>query len=202
MNNRLVIIGAGGHGKVIADIALKCGYTNICFVDDNSTGEIMDFQIIGNIDDVEELNEGHTDFIIGIGNNEIRKRIAERFDINWRTLIHPSAQIATHVSIGCGTVVMAGAVVNVGTTIGNHCVVNTCSSVDHDCIIGDFSHIAVGAHIAGTVHTGETVFVGAGAPLINNVDICNGSIIGAGAVVIKTIIEKGTYIGVPAKRVK
>ena len=123
--NRLIIIGAGGHGKVIADAALKNGYTNICCVDDNATGDVMGFPIIGTTADVECLNDGNTDFVIGIGNNAIRKTIAEIHNVNWVSIVHPSAQIGFDAEIGKGTVVMANAVINVCAKIGEHCIINT-----------------------------------------------------------------------------
>ena len=98
--NKLIIIGAGGHGKVIADNALKNGYTDICFVDDHATGEVMGFPIVGTSADIPRLDDGKTDFIIGIGNNAVRKTIAEKYAVHWVSLIHPSAQIAACVTIG------------------------------------------------------------------------------------------------------
>lgn len=197
--NKLVIIGAGGHGKVIADIALKNGYTDICFVDDNATGECMGFQIIGATSSIVRLNDGKTDFVIAIGNNEIRKQIAERYAVNWVKLIHPSSQIATNVTIGEGTVVMAGAIVNPCTTIGAHCIVNTGAIVEHDNQIGDYVHISPGAALGGTVSVGNVTHIGIGATVKNNISICSDSVIGAGAVVVKNITRSGAYIGVPAK---
>lgn len=96
---------------------------------------------------------------------------------------------------------MAGAVVNPGSTIGKGCIINTCSSVDHDCQIGDYVHISIGAHLAGTVILGKNTWVGAGATISNNIEITSCCMIGAGAVVINDIIEKGTYVGVPARKI-
>ena len=135
MFNRLVIIGAGGHGKVIADIALKIGYTNIVFADDKAVGFCMNYPIICKSPNIESQNDGNTDFVIAIGNNEIRKQIAEQHKINWVTLIHPSAQIGVNVTIGVGTVVMAGAVVNSCATIGEHCIINSCAVIEHEDVI-------------------------------------------------------------------
>ena len=97
---------------------------------------------------------------------------------------------------------MAGAVINPGTRLGKGCIINTCSSVDHDCVVSDYAHIAVGAHLCGTVAIGEGTWIGAGATVVNNVSICSDCMIGAGTVVIKNIEISGTYIGVPAKRIK
>ncbi len=199
MYNRLVIVGAGGHGKVIADIALKNGYQDIRFIDDNAVGECMGFPIIGKSRDLEQLNDGKTDFVIAVGNNEIRKKIAESHDVNWVTLIHPSAQIGANVSIEHGTVVMAGAVVNACASIGRHCIINTCAVVEHDNALGDYVHISPNASLGGTVHIGECTHVGIGATVINNINICSHCRIGAGAVVVKEIVEAGLYLGIPSR---
>lgn len=200
--NRLIIIGAGGHGKVIADNALKNGYTDICFVDDRATGKCMDFPIVGTSADIEKLNDGNTDFIIGIGNNAVRKKIAEQYDVNWVGLIHPSAQIAVNVSIGKGTAVMAGAVINACASVGEHCIINTRAVVEHDNIIEDYVHISPNAALGGTVHIGEETHIGIGATVINNIDVCGNSIIGAGAITVRNIEDSGTYVGVPARKIK
>ena len=199
MNNRLVIIGAGGHGKVVADNALKNGYTDICFLDDQSTGMCMGLPIVGTSAAIPELNDGKTDFVIAIGNNKVRKQIVEAYDVRWITLIHPSAQIATGVSIGKGTVVMANAVINACATIGAHCIINTSAVVEHDNVIGDYVHISPKAALGGTVRIGALSHIGIGAVVRNNIQIHGMSMIGAGAVVVKDIEYLGTYIGVPAK---
>lgn len=198
--NRLVIVGAGGHGKVVADIAIKSGYKDICFLDDNIKGSCMDFPIIGECSILENLNNGNTDFVLAIGNNKVRKAIAEKYNINWIKLIHPSTQIAVNVKIGKGTVVMANAVINACTTIGEHCIINTGAIVEHDNKIGDFVHISPKAALGGTVCIGAKTHIGIGATVINNISICEDCIIGAGAVVVKNIENFGTYIGVPARR--
>lgn len=201
MKNRLIIIGAGGHGKVVADNALKNGYKDISFVDDHATGNCMGFPIIGTSAVVESLNDGRMDFVIGIGNNTIRKEIAEKYDVNWVTLIHPSAQIAVHVSIGKGTVIMAGAVVNACANIGAHCIINTSAVVEHDNVIGDYVHISPGARLGGTVQIGEQTHIGIGASVKNNIKICEHCIVGAGAAVVKDIQEQGTYVCIPARKI-
>lgn len=202
MNNRLIIIGAGGHGKVIADNAAKNGYTDICFVDDHATGSCMGFPVIGIGADISALNDGKTDFIIGVGSNEIRKRIAEAHDVNWVTLIHPSAQIAMNVSIGKGTVVMANTVINACATVGEHCIINTGAIVEHDNVIGDYAHISPNVALGGTVWVGDLTHVGIGAVVRNNIRICDMCTIGAGAVVVKDIKSRGTHVGVPSRIIR
>jgi sugar O-acyltransferase (sialic acid O-acetyltransferase NeuD family) len=195
---RLIIIGASGHGKVAADAAVKCGYDEVAFLDDNESLKTCGkWSVIGKSDLADELDD---DIFVAIGRAKTRKMLCERFkNKNIVSLIHPDAVIADGVEIGRGTVVMAGAVINTDAVIGNGCIINTCSSVDHDCRVGDYVHISVGSHLSGTVNVGEMTWVGAGAVVSNNIDICGGCTIGAGAVVIRNIDESGTYIGVPAR---
>lgn len=197
--NKLVIIGASGHGKVVADIANRCGYDQIVFLDDDESVKTCGrWCVIGKTDTAID-----GDVVVAIGNAEIRQKIIARLkNNNIVTLVHPDAIVAQDTHIGKGTVVMAGAVVNPGAKIGEGCIINTSSSVDHDCIVGDYSHISVGAHLSGTVHVGEFTWVGAGVVVSNNIDICSSCIIGAGAVVIKDIVEPGTYVGIPARKLK
>lgn len=198
---QLVIIGASGHGKVIADIARKLGYTEIVFLDDNENiCQCGNYPVIGKSSEASRMD---TDVIVGIGNTGIRKQIQESIpEERIVTLIHPDAVIAEDVLIGRGTVVMAGSIINPGVKIGKGCIINTSSSVDHDCKVGDYVHIAVGSHLCGTVTVGDRTWIGAGAIVSNNVSIHSNCMIGAGAVVVHDIQESGTYIGVPARRNK
>lgn len=202
---KIVIIGASGHGKVVADIAKKNGYDDIVFLDDNEIiTECLGFPVIGSTSSyVDYVND--CDFFVAIGDLKTRGRIYNNLIAaggNVVTLIHPSAVIANSVTLGYGTVVMAGAVINPSVAIGNGCIINTCASVDHDCIIGDFVHISVGTHLAGTVVIRESTVIGIGASVSNNIEITSDCTIGAGAVVVDDIKEKGTYVGVPARKIK
>lgn len=198
--NRLIIIGAGGHGKVIADSALRNGYTNIGFLDDRAAGDMIGFPIVGGTQDIERFNDGKTDFIIGIGNNAVRQKIAKEHSVNWVSVIHPSAQIAVRVTIGKGTAVMANAVINACAEVGEHCIINTGAIIEHDDVIENYAHISPNAALGGTVHIGSLTHIGIGATVKNNTEICSDCIIGAGAVVVKSIYEPGTYVGVPARK--
>lgn len=195
--NRLIIIGASGHGKVVADIAVLNGYEDIVFLDDDENAiECAGYPVVGRSD---QASDGGV--FIAVGNAETRKRLMELYgDRNQPILIHPSAVVAKDVEIGEGSVVMAGAVINPGVRIGRGVIVNTSSSIDHDCVVFDYCHISVGAHLSGTVVVGEGTWIGTGATVSNNINICGGCMIGAGAVVIKDIVEPGTYVGVPAKK--
>ena len=195
---RLTIIGASGHGKVVADIARLNGYDDIRFLDDNpSVTSCGVYPVVGTTADAAAVDG---DLFIAVGKATVREKLMDQFaDKSFATLIHPNSVIADTASIGVGSVVMAGAVVNPYAMLGLGCIVNTCASVDHDCMVGDYVHVAVGAHICGTVTVGDGVWIGAGATVINNVSICSDTTVGAGAVVVRDIALTGTYVGVPAE---
>ena len=195
---KLTILGASGHGKVVADIAKLSGYDDIEFLDDDKTVKSCGiYPVVGRCSDALSI---YNDVFVAIGNADHRKKLIELLN-NKKIpyLIHPKAVVAEEVILGKGTVVMAGAVINPGVRIGIGSIINTCSSVDHDCVIGDYVHVSVGAHISGTVVVGENTWIGAGVTVSHNVDICSDVTIGAGAVVVRNIDKPGTYIGVPAR---
>lgn len=206
MKNKLLIIGASGHGKVVADIALKMNkWQNIAFLDDNQNiKSSMGLEVIGR---TTEVNKYFRDFdvFVGIGNNVTREKIQEKLEIEGATiptLIHPSAIIGEQVELGQGTVVMAGVVINCCTTIGKGCIINTSSSIDHDNSIEDYVHISPGARLAGTVKVGKGTWVGIGSVISNNINIERGCKVGAGSVVIKDLPANCTAVGAPAKPIK
>ena len=200
--SRLVIVGASGHGKVIADIAKLNGYDDIVFLDDDeAVTECAGYPVVGSSCDFTKVEK---DVVIAIGNAKIRSRIQEQYEsqgFHLVTLIHPNATVADSAQIGVGSVVMAGAVINPYAKLGKGCIVNTCASVDHDCEVRDYVHVAVGAHLCGTVSVGAYTWIGAGATVSNNISICSECMIGAGTVVVKNIEEAGAYVGVPAGKI-
>lgn len=200
MMENVIIIGASGHAKVIADIVLLRGHKLIGFLDDNASDQVFGYPVLGRITDAMQYTGGCS-FIIGIGNNQTRKKIAETYKMNWYTAIHPTAVIARDVSIGEGSAVMAGAVINPSVAIGIHCIINTAAVIEHDNNIKDFAHISPHATLCGTVSIGELTHIGAGATVRNNISVCGGCVIGAGAVAARNITVPGTYAGVPAKKI-
>lgn len=202
---KLIIIGASGHGKVVADIAMKMNqWKEIFFLDDApDKKEVLGFSVLGKTEESIQYKE-EADFFVAIGNNLIREKVllkleSEGFSIT--TLIHPSAVIGLDVLIGEGTAIMPGAVVNAASTIGKGVIVNTSASIDHDCLINDFVHVSPGVRIAGTVVVGERVWLGINSTVINNITIVSDCVIGAGSLVLKKIDEIGTYIGNPIRRI-
>ena len=208
MNKNVVIIGASGHGKVIADIVIKSGDNVIGFLDDNINLQneriFFDKTVIGLVSDCEAIQEKNNEyfFIVGIGNNYVRKEIFEKYRLNYYTAIHPNAIISSLVQIGEGTVIMANAVINANANIATNCIINTGAIVEHDNVIKKNVHISPNATLCGNVEIGELTHIGAGATIKNNIKIGNECVIGIGAVVVKDIIISGTYAGVPIKLLK
>lgn len=194
MSEQVIIIGASGHGRVIADIVRKSGDVVVGFLDDDLSKE----NVLGAVCDCVKYPDKK--FIIGIGNNQIRKSIAEKYSsLAYYTAIHPTAVISENVKIGKGTAVMANAVINTSSIIGEHCIINTLSVVEHDNMVGDYAHISPGAVLCGTVKVGNLTHIGANATVRNNLSICEDCVIGCGGVVAKDIEKSSTYIGVPVR---
>lgn len=204
MKKVLLILGGGGHGRAVADIAEKLNrYEKIAFLDDKAD-KVSDYEVLGKTSDFIKFTDS-AEFFVAVGNAAVREKLMcelKNGGAEIATLIHPSAVIGKNSVIGEGSVVMAGAVVGVDTAIARGVIINTCASVDHDNKIEDYVHIAVGAHLCGTVSVGKNTWIGAGATVINDVNICSGAYLGAGAVAIKDITESGTYVGVPAVKIK
>lgn len=201
MSRRLLIIGAGGHGRVVADAALCAGWREVAFLDDDSSlGESGGLPVLGPASSATDYRGG--EFIVAIGNADLRQRqqtTLESWGLPIATIVHPSAVVASSAVIRVGSVVLAGAVVNAGARIGRGCIVNTSASIDHDCVVGDFCHISVGAHLAGTVSLGDRSWIGIGAVVSNDLGVCADCVVGASAAVVRDIVVPGTYVGVPAK---
>lgn len=165
----LIIIGMGGHSKVVSDIARLNGYQILGYLDDFEPVGIERGLYLGKVETLPTFVRDGVNFVIAIGNNLVRKAIVDRYEgleLDYVTLVHPAAIIGSGVEIGRGTVVMPGAIVNAGSIIGEHGIVNTAAAVDHDCRVGDFVHVAQGAVLAGgvVVESGAVVGVGVRVP--------------------------------------
>lgn len=206
---RVLVFGAGGHAKVVADALRRNGYQIACFVDDispNRAGESFCGSIVvGGLNQAASLLMTDKPFaFIAIGANHARlTKASELTGIGFRfpLAVHPRAFVAADAVLGNGSVVCANASVGPATTIGCHAIVNTGASIDHDCTIGDGVHIGPGSVIAGYVTLGEASFVGAGAVIIDRVKVGHACTIGAGAVVIHDVPDGQTVVGVPARPV-
>lgn len=204
MHDMLILIGASGHGKVVADVAKKMNqWHSICFLDDNTElKHVLNYDVIGTVSEAVKFKD-EADFFVSIGDNENRKTILEKLmqlKCSIATLVHPNAVLSEEVVIEEGTVIMAGVVINSSTKIGKGCIINTSSSVDHDNCISDYVHVSPGVRIAGNVSVGHKSWLGIGSSIVNNLRICADCKIGAGSVVINDLVEPGTYLGAPARR--
>lgn len=201
---KIVVIGAGGHAKVVISTMQALGIEPSVIVDEDKSKwglKILGVPVTGPIEILKEWE--NVKGIIAIGSNQARKRIALNiFNIQWLTLIHPKAYVHKSAEINEGTVIFAGAIVQPYSHIGSHVIINTGATVDHDCEIDNYVHIAPGVHLAGGVRIGEGAFIGIGAVAIPNVCIGEWSVVGAGAVVVDDIPPFATAVGVPAKPIK
>lgn len=194
--NKLVLYGAGGHAKVIAELAELSQYVELVFCEDQpSKSQIWNYPVVSKIDDGEEC-------VLAIGNNAVRKRLADVLKNTFVTLVHPKTQISNRALIGEGTVVMAGASINTDVRVGKHCIVNTNASIDHDCIIEDFVHLSPNVALAGTVSIGEGTHIGIGACVIQGIKIGRWCTVGAGTVIIKDVPDGCTVVGNPGRIIK
>lgn len=202
MSEQVIIIGGGGHAKVVIDCIIASGDFVLGILDDalETGSQVLNIPVLGKTADYKKDTDKQ--FIIAIGNNAIRRHIAESMHVRWYTAIHPHAMVSNFAQIDEGSVVLANAVINAGASIGKHCIINTGAIVEHDNRIADYVHLSPAASLGGTVSVGEETHIGIGAAVRNNINICGGCTIGAGAVVVKDITEPGTYVGVPAGRME
>lgn len=204
---RLAILGASGHGKVVADTAECCGWQTVEFFDDAWPGLQINgvWPVVG---DSAALMGRLADFdgvVVAIGNNRIRH--ARLLELRAAgaclvTLVHPAAIVSRYAAIGQGAVVFAGAVVNAEACIGQGAILNTGCSIDHDCVLGDAVHISPGARLAGGVQLGDLSWIGIGASVRQLVRIGERVMVGAGSAVVSDIPNDVTVAGVPAKRMR
>jgi acetyltransferase EpsM len=199
---RVAVIGAGGHAKVVAGTLMAAGHQVVGFYDDDLQKRgthIFGIPVVGPVTELKSDNFSHA--IIGIGQNEIRKRLAEKLNLNWITVIHPYAWVHPEVSLGVGTVVCAGAIVQPYSRIGSHVIINTKASVDHDCYVGDYVHLAL-SHLAGEVIAHEGAFLALGSIVFPRVEIGAWATVSARSVAMKDVMPKSIVAGVPARLIK
>jgi len=200
----LLVLGAGGHAKVVADILTMAGCSVRGFLDDDQAiwGQTrLGLPVLAALAAYAQFTPDG--LVVGIGTNQIRQRVVARLGSSttalWRNAIHPQAIIARSVRSGSGVVIGAGAIVNPDSLLGDHVIINTGASVDHDCTIGDYTHIAPGVHLAGGVHVGRGVLIGIGASVAPLCTIGDFAVIGAGATVVCDIPAGVVAKGVPAR---
>jgi len=198
----LVVFGAGGHGKVVLDAALRAGMAVAMVVDDRpQTDRLLGIRVIDAA--TQEWRELRPfQFVVAVGENADRERIFYQLKARGGVpinIIHPGATVASSARLGRGIAVCAGAVINPGADIGLNCIVNTCASVDHDCVVGDHVHLCPGVHLAGSVTVGSGTMIGTGAVVLPGLEIGKGCVVGAGAVVNRDLPPGVVAFGVPAR---
>lgn len=201
-NPRIAVIGAGGHAQVVASTLIAAGHEVVGFYDDDPQkwgSKIFNIPVIGSIAKLTSDNCSHA--ILGIGSNEVRKRLAEQLDLEWIAVVHPFAWVHPEVSLGAGTVVCAGAIVQPNAQIGLHAIINTKASVDHDCCVGDYVHLAL-SHLAGGAIAEEGAFLALGSVVLPGVRVGAWATLSAGAIAMKDVPPKTIAAGVPARVIK
>jgi acetyltransferase EpsM len=201
---KVVVLGASGHGKVVASTLLAAGWQIVGYFDDdvNKAGkDLMGIPVIGRIEDA--LHGLCLFAVAAIGRNQTRKSVVEGVgELSWAQAVHPTAWLDPTVQIGEGSVVFGGVIVQPGARIGRHCILNTGCTVDHDCILSDYVHLGPGVHLAGNVAIGEGAFLGIGTQAIPGVSVGCWSQVGAGGVIVLDIPDHVLAVGVPARVVR
>ncbi len=208
--DRIVVIGGGGHAKVLIGLLKKLPWNVMGYVDPEERGIILGVPRLGGDDILPELlhTYGRCGAIIGVGKIDASplrttlQQAVEAAGFELPVAVSPHAVVNDEVALGPGTVVLDGAVVNSGSETGRGCIVNTNSTLEHDCRLGVNVHVASGATVCGGVTIGANCLIGAGATVVQNVRICDNCVLGAGSVVMQDIESPGTYVGVPVRRAK
>lgn len=203
MMSSLLIIGGGGHARVLADAALAMRrWEPIAFVDDRPEVSILlTLARVGASADLERLARDYAAAAVGIGDARARLEFLDRCrDLGFALpqIVHPSAVVSPFASLGDGTVVFAQAAVNAGAVLQRGCIVNTGATVDHDCEVGEGVHVCPGTHLAGGVVVGPRAWIGIGASVKQGIRIGSDATVGAGAAVVSNVEARTTVVGVPA----
>ena len=211
MTTGIIIIGAGGHGRVLLDALRTDGTAVTGFTDSDARlagTEIDGIPVMGDDDQVFEFDTDAVLLVNGIGsigNPERRRKVFERMGAagyQFKRVAHPGAIVSRGASIGDGAQIMAGAVVQTGSVVGENAIINTGAIVDHDCIFGALAHVAPGATLSGNVRLGAGAHVGAGATVLQGLKLGDNSMIAVGAVVVKNVGDGDTVAGIPAREMK
>jgi sugar O-acyltransferase (sialic acid O-acetyltransferase NeuD family) len=208
MSRPVIVLGAGGHARVVLDLLAARGVDVVGFVAaDDQPDQVLGHARLGTDDVLLDYDVERVRLANGLGSTgsaDGRQRLFDRWKdrgFRFEVLVHPAATVSAGASLGAGTQVMAGAVVQVGTRTGENVIVNTHASIDHDCTIESHVHVAPGATLSGDVRIGAGAHVGAGAVILQGVSVGSRAIVGAGAVVIEDVPDHATVVGVPAKSI-
>jgi len=196
---KVLLQGGGGHAKVVLDVLLSEGIIVPALVDAKFTGDVFG---VPRMKEYDPTFERDAFVIVAIGDNAIRKQVAESTEHRFTNAIHRSAIISTYVNMGSGNMILHGVIVQAQSKIGNHVIVNTGAQIDHDCTVEDYAHIAPRVVLCGNVTVGEGTLIGAGATVIPGKKIGKWATIGAGAVVVTDIPDFAVAVGNPARVIK
>lgn len=202
----IVILGSGGHAKVLAETLHLLGRPMLGTVGPDASNAVQGLPYLGTDDELFSRSVTTVELVCGLGSvrrPSLRATVMQRFlesGFSFVSVIHPSATIAASARLEIGVQVMAGAIVSSGASLEQGVLVNTGAIVDHDCVVGEYSHIATGARLAGGVRIGACCHVGAGATIIQDLTVGPNSVVGAGAVVIRDVPDSESVVGVPARQ--
>ena len=202
---KLVIIGAGGHGQVVADAALAAGFEVLGFLDDDRSllgRKLLGVSVLG---PVEAVNDMDASCVVAIGDNRNRQQVVDRLGLpaqRYAAVIHPRATVSAYAEVLPGAMILAGAIVGPQAVVGSHSIINHASSIDHHDIVGAFAHVAPGCHAGGNVHIGDGAFLGVGVSVVPGTTIGNWATVGAGSVVLHDVPEATVVAGVPARELR
>lgn len=204
----LLIVGAGGHGKIVADIARNLGrWGNIAFFDDQYPGSttVSEWEIIGKISDAKNYIKEFPEAVVAIGANSVRLALLKKLSsegFRFPVLIHPDASVSRSATLGAGTIVCVQSAIDIDTNIGMGTIINAGATIAHDCLLGDGVHVSPGGRVSGGVTVGECTWLGSGAIVKELVSIGRNVIVGAGSVVIRDVPDQVTVVGVPSRIIK
>ena len=209
MESKLLILGAGGHARVVADCALATGqWSGVAFLDDRfpEMSSMNDWPVVGRVADMESFVTQYPEMALGVGVSYESLRleliaVGHRAGVRFPAIIHPAATVSPFATVAEGSVVFAGAVININASIGSACIINTLSSIDHDCSIGNATHISPGAILAGAVTIGEKAWIGMGAKILQCLTVGAEAVVGGGAVVLADVPANSKVVGVPARAI-
>lgn len=202
---KLVIIGAGGHGQVVADAAIAAGFELLGFLDDDRALLGRQFLGVSVLGPIEAASDMDASCVVAIGDNRCRQQVVDLLGLpvqRYASVIHPRATVSPYAQVLPGAMVLAGAIVGPQAVVGSHSIINHASSIDHHDIVGAFVHVAPGCHAGGNVHIGDGAFLGIGVSVVPGITVGKWATVGAGSAVLRDVPEATVVAGVPARELR
>jgi acetyltransferase EpsM len=201
----MIILGGGGVGVVALDVLERCGIRVDAVIDGRAGPDAVSGVPVlpdAALDEGGQIDRGAHEMLVCIGDPARRELLVSRHPGSWATAIDPSAIISRRATVGEGSMIFQGSIVQTGARVGRHVLVNTSASIDHDCEVGDFVHIGPHSTLCGFVTIGERAYIGAGSTILPGVTVGSDAIVGAGAVVVRDVAPRTVVAGVPAKPIR